>query len=54
MGNGHADARILSRRYLVVAAAAVVFLGAIFRRVLKPERQRFYRINYEPDLDYAD
>lgn len=27
-----------------------------FRRVLKPERQRFYRLpdDYEPDLDYAD
>jgi hypothetical protein len=25
-----------------------------FRRRLKPERQRFYRIEDEPDLDYAD
>ena len=27
-----------------------------FRRVLRPERQRFYRLpdDYEPDLDYAD
>lgn len=25
-----------------------------FRRGLRPERQRFYRIEYEPDLDYSD
>ena len=25
-----------------------------FRRILKPQRQRFYRIEGEPDLDYAD
>jgi hypothetical protein len=53
-GNRNSPKTIHLHGQIIYTDAAGINRRTAFRRVLKPERQRFYRIEYEPDLDYSD